>query len=234
MKKTGIIIFIAALAVGVVLANIFSFGRYFTDSKFPFSIGSKIKGSGNVVTQKRELNGFNSIEVSGAFKVVVVAQKDFGVVVEADDNIIPLVITEVDDQTLEIKRDRSFSTGSAVTIRVFAPNIEGIENSGASNVRVSNLANDSLEIHSSGASKTELEGSTGRLSVELSGASSIEASDLNSERASIDGSGASFAAVTATKELSVDLSGASRVRYKGNPEKLVRNTSGASRVTQDD
>jgi predicted DNA binding CopG/RHH family protein len=195
MKKIGLIIFIVAVAVGVVFSSLFSFGRFSVKSPVSLVLGSKIKGSGNVVTEKREISNFKAIDVSGVFNIVVVAQKDFSVEVEADDNLLPFIKTEVSGETLEIQRDKRFSTKNSITIRISAPNIEEIENSGVSKIHLSNVANEFLEIDSSGASSVKVEGTSKRLSLELSGASRIDASGLTAEKVSVDGSGASLASV---------------------------------------
>src|SRR3982751_1352355 len=96
MKKVGLIIFGIALVVGVVFANMFSFGRI-SDRVFNVSLNlSDVKGSGHVVTESRDVPEFSGIDVGGIYKVDVTAQKDFAVVVEADDNLLPLIRTEVD------------------------------------------------------------------------------------------------------------------------------------------
>ena len=53
-------------------------------------------------TEKREVSEFKAIDVSGVFKVEITAQKDFDVKVEADDNLLQYIKTEVDGETFEI------------------------------------------------------------------------------------------------------------------------------------
>ena len=64
MKKLGIIIFIFALLVGVVFANLFSFGRV-SGKLFNFSIGRSVKGSGVTASEVRNLSGFKGVDVGG-------------------------------------------------------------------------------------------------------------------------------------------------------------------------
>ena len=201
MKKIGIIIFIVAVIIGVTFANAFSWGR--TSGKFfNVSIGfGGVKGSGNVVSEKRDLAGFNAIEVGGVFEVEVVAQKEFSVEVEADDNLMPLIKTEVRNGKLEISSEKSIKSKSALKVRIGAPNIENLEVSGASKLSLANVKNDSLKVDASGASKIQIDGETGNLDVELSGASKLEAENLKSENANVDGSGASKASIFVSGDL---------------------------------
>jgi Putative auto-transporter adhesin, head GIN domain len=230
MKKIGLIVFIFALVVGVVLASISSFGKI-SGRFFSFNIGG-VKGSGSMKTETRDVSGFTAIDVSGAFEVEIVAQKDFSVEVEADDNLLELIKTEIDGDTLKIKSEKSIKSSNPLRIRISAPNIESLDLSGASKVNIVNLNNDSLSLDSSGASKIKLEGTTKNFDVEMSGASKLDAENLKAENVSVDSSGASSAYVYVTNELKVDLSGATNVTYSGSPKSVHKKASGASSVKE--
>jgi hypothetical protein len=230
MKKIGVIIFAAALIIGIVVASMSSFGKI-SGKLFSFNFGG-IKGSGNVKSEKRELSGFKSIDASGAFEVEITAQKDFSVEVEADDNLLELIKTEVSDGVLKIKSEKSINPKNPLKIRISAPDINGLELSGASKINLVNLNNDSLKLDSSGASKITIEGTTKNFGVEMSGASKLDAENLKAENVSVDSSGASNATVYASNELKVDLSGATNVIYAGNPKSVEKKVSGASSVKQ--
>ena len=78
----------------MIAGNFFSFGRL-PGKIFNFSFGRGVKGSGVLITEKRELSGFKGVDVGGIFQVEVTAQKDFAVEVSGDDNIVPMVKTYV-------------------------------------------------------------------------------------------------------------------------------------------
>ncbi len=231
MKKVGIIIFILALVAGVILANLSSFGRL--GSKFcnvSFNFGG-VAGSGNVVTETRDIRDFNSIDVSGVFKVEVAAQKNFGVDVQADDNLLPLIKTDVSGGVLHIDAEKHLKTSSPIVVRISAPDIENIEATGATNITVKNLKSEEFGLNASGASKVSVQGSASEFNIEVSGASNVDASDLTAESAKIDASGASIVTVNVSNDLNVDASGASKVFYSGTPKNVVKKASGASSVS---
>lgn len=228
MKKIKILIFIVALFIGISLAGIFSAGSVLPRF-FSFSINVGEKGSGHIVTEKREVSEFRAIDVGGAFVVEITAQKDFSIEVEADDNLLPLIKTESDGETLRIE-SKSYTTSNPVKIKISAPDIENLHLSGASKVSMVNLNNESLNIDTSGASKISCEGQTRNLTVDMSGASHLDGEKLSAENVSIDSSGASKATVAVQNELKADLSGASKVVYFGNPANIEKKTSGASSV----
>lgn len=231
MKKIGLLIFISALIVGVCLANVFSFGKL-TVRIFNFSVNYGVSGSGNVASEKRDLANFKAIKVSGVIQVEASAGKDFSIEVEADDNLLPLIETEVISGVLCLKTEESISTENPIHVRITAPNIESLEISDASKVSLENVGNENLQIDASGASKIAVAGATANLIIDVSGASKIDAENLQIESATVDASGASGVKVSAANELRADASGASNIAYAGNPKNLIKKTSGASSVRQ--
>ena len=232
MKKIGIIIFAAALILGVVLANAFSFGR--VGYKF-FNVSVNfggVQGSGKVATEQRNVSDFSKVDVGGVFQVEIIAGKEYSVEVQADDNLLPLIKTEVRGGTLQISSEKRFSTRNDIKVRITAPNIEGIEASGASKVNASAIKSESLDVDTSGASKVSVAGEARQLNIQVSGASNIDATNLNAVDADVDASGASKVSVNATGNLKAEASGASSVNYSGNPANVEKRTSGASRVNQ--
>ena len=157
MKKIGFIIFIVAVIIGVTFGNLFSWGKA-SAKFFNFSVNfGGVKGSGNVQNEKRNVANFKAIEVGGIFEVEVVAQKDFSVEVEADDNLLQYIKTEVNGNTLEISTEKSISPKGPVRVRISAPDIENLQVSGVSKVSLTNLKNSSLKVDASGASKIKVD-----------------------------------------------------------------------------
>lgn len=230
MKKIGVIIFAIALIIGLFFSNIFTFGKA-KEGFFNCSFFSGVSGSGNVVTEKRNLAGFTAVDVGGVFKVEIIAQKDFAVEIETDDNLLPLITTKIEDGVLKIETEKRITSHNPIRVRISAPNIEKIESSGASNVTITNLKNSALSIDSSGASKIKVEGETSNLTIDVSGASNINAENLKAVDANIEASGACHVDINVSGELKSEASGASRIVYSGTPTNIQKKTSGASRVS---
>ena len=231
MKKWGFLIFATALILGVVVSSLFSFGRIsgkFTN--FSLKVGS-VKGSGQMGTEVRELSGFRKIDASGVFQIEIVAQKDFSVEVEADDNLLQYITTEVRRGVLKLETERKLNTSNPIRVRISAPDIEGIESSGAANVVLTGLNNAGLEIDSSGASKIKVSGETSKLVVDVSGATRVDAEGLTAVDANVEASGASTVELLVNGNLKTNASGASTIRYAGSPRDVVKKSSGASIVS---
>lgn len=230
MKKIGIMIFAAALIIGITVGSIFSFGK--ADRPFfNFSFNFKgVKGSGNSATEARNATGFKSVDVGGVFQVEISAQKEFGVEVEADDNLLQYIKTEVRGGTLYIETSKKVQATGPIRVRVNAPEIDHLDVSGVANVTANDIKSAEFGIDSSGASKVKITGETAKLNVDVSGATKIDAESLLVGDANIAASGASGVTLNVSGELRADASGASKILYTGTPSRVVKSTSGGSQV----
>jgi hypothetical protein len=212
-------------------------------------IGPSLRGSGVAKTESREVGGFSEIEVGNAIQLDVVVGEPAEVTVSADDNILPLVKTVLAGDRLKIYVDESFSTDLGVQVKITTPELKALEGSGASRITAGRITGDAfslglsgastcdlasdaeaLEVTLSGASRSSLVGVTQQLTIECSGASHVDATKLTADKVHAEVSGASSARVFANQELAATASGASNVRYAGNPAKVAQDVSGASTV----
>ena len=92
----------------------------------------RVSGSGTVKVDKRSVPAFTAVDISGAYDVEIVAQKEQSLEIEGDDNVLPLIKTEVKNGVLEISNEKSFNTKQKLRVRISLPKLDGIETSGAS------------------------------------------------------------------------------------------------------
>ena len=102
--------------------------------------------------------------------------------------------------------------------------------SGASDVSGSIETGD-CSFNISGASDIELNGSAGDISVEASGASKVMLSDFPASNVDINLSGASKGTINTNGKLDAELSGASDLKYLGNPTLGSIDTSGGAKIS---
>ena len=189
-------------------------------------------GSGKTKVEKRSLQGFTAVNISGAFEVEIVAQQGPSVEVEGDDNLLPLVRTEVNKGVLDIFNEKPFETKNAIRVRISAPQLDAVSTSGASDIVVSNVKSDDFNVSTSGAGSLKISGEAKEFDLEMSGAGELDAKDLRAERVSVNSSGAAEANVYASEELRVQASGAGTVNYYGDPKKIDENTSGGASLSK--
>lgn len=190
-----------------------------------------IKGSGVRKTENRDVASFKAIESDGAYEIEVNCQRPLSLQIEGDDNLLPLVKTDVRDGVLYITNPQPYHTRQPVVLRITAPNIERITSNGAGNFVVANLKNDSFELHSTGATSFNAGGQTRSFRVESSGAGKINAGALRAEKANVSISGAASVDVFASEQLDVNVSGVGHVTYSGNPKTVNKNISGLGAVS---
>src|SRR5258706_14093384 len=110
-----------------------------------------VKGSGVRKTEQRDLPAFNSIDTSGAFEVEVTCQKSPSFEIEADDNILPLVQTEVRDGVLRVTTTKGYSSSGGIKVRINVPDLASVKSTGAGKFNISGLQNANFKIHWTGS-----------------------------------------------------------------------------------
>jgi hypothetical protein len=192
--------------------------------------GPTVTGSGVVKSEKRDVKGFDQIDVGGALQLDFAVGKDTSVEVTADDNLLPLIVTEVKGDTLKIYSQGNISTSNGMVVKVVAPSLKELTASGATNSTLTGLNEKTVKLDVSGASKVTASGTTDRLEIDCSGASQVHATKLPAKDVVANVSGASKAEVHADEELRADASGASTVIYDVAVAKKELKTSGASSI----
>lgn len=129
-------------------------------------LGKNIKGSGHIVTKTLPAPDFDAIDASRAVKVVVSAGAS-DIRIEADDNLIDLVVAETRGKTLEVTLDKKASNIQNADITVTIPanggKIRSLKASSASKITSdATLRADRFTIEASSAAQDQSRGG-GRL-----------------------------------------------------------------------
>jgi hypothetical protein len=231
-------------------ANASVLGQFNVDGDY---FGPGEPGSGNVITQTREVANFDAVEVDFPARVFISQGQTESVKVEAEDNFLPDLKTEVRNGTLDIdykpasgKRvnptepvvitivvrdltEVNFNSAGDLTIEeVQADNLD-ISMSGAGNLKLIEIVADNLTVNLSGAGNLTASGSVATLDVDISGFGNFDGGDLKSSDARITLSGAGNATVWAIESLDAEISGAGSVSYYGDA-KVTRQISGLGGV----
>jgi Putative auto-transporter adhesin, head GIN domain len=190
-----------------------------------------VKGTGVRKTEQRDVGSFTAIDASGMLDVEVTCQKPVSVEVEGDDNLLPLIQTEVVNGVLRIKSTRNYRSRDGIVVRITVPNLERVEAKGAGKIQVADLKNDRFEIHSSGVVTVFASGETKSLEINESGAGHMDTHKLQAAAVNVSLSGAGDVDVYASDTLEVSVSGAAHVTYSGNPT-VTKHVSGAASVSK--
>lgn len=189
-----------------------------TDMSIPSD--ARITGSGNIITRRVNIADFSRIETSRAVHLVVEKRSGREAIIEADDNIMPYVIVEVDGGCLNVGIDDDIKSLNNVTVKVTVPsdgNISAISASSASKVTVqAEIKTPKLMLDASSAANINITKSdVGTCSIDASSAANVEGA-IKADNCVIDMSSASDVNVallavkcdvTATSAASATLSG---------------------------
>ena len=193
-----------------------------------------MEGSGNVVTESREVSGFDEVVLSGSGRVDIDVTGEESLTIEAEDNIMPLLETEVRDGQLVLGNRSAISPTVDVVYTITAADLAAVDVSGSGVVDATGIKGTDFSVETSGSGAVRLEGTvTGLLSVSISGSGEFEGESLTATEGQVDVSGSGSAVVKATDSLEVSVSGSGDVEYIGSPD-LDVDTSGSGNVSQRD
>jgi hypothetical protein len=175
---------------------------------------SRVVGSGNLVTEAREVGSFTRIDVRGGANVELRVDPNLSqsVSVTYDDNVIDNIVTRVNGDTLIVDTEGSFSTsgGGRRFVTVTTDRIEVIEASGGADVNGS--------------------GATESYRLQASGGSDVDLVDLQASTVEIEASGGSDVSIFASESITGEASGAADVQIFGNPTSVNIEESGVADV----
>jgi len=209
-----------------------------------------VSGNKIVVTQDRQVEPFHAIKVSGGIDVELSQGSEQKLKVEADENIIALIRTEVKDGVLNIYHEEIIQNVQTMKIHLTFKQLDAItasggcdieskqkltftnlktDISGGCSIRLNCKAKNMVCMHS-GGSDAELSGEAESCTFNVSGGCDVKASELHLKKCTIDASGGSDVTVYVTGELTIDAAGASDVTYYGKPAKVIKSAHGASDI----
>lgn len=240
-----------ALPLLMAASVLVSFSR--TSISFPSFNEERIRGNGNVKEESRTATPFTDISTSGVYKVIIEQGSTHSIRVEAEDNLLPYILTDIAGGELTIHSKKGYNIQPTKEIKVYitlqqvdklsASGAGGFTSKGTLNsdriqLRFSGAADANLDIHTkelkvgvSGASNITLKGTTDKADYGISGSADISALDLATGDAKIGISGTGKADVFVQKKLDIGISGMGKVKYKGDPS-ITQSVSGMGKISK--
>lgn len=212
-----------------------------------------IKGNHNVVSENRNLSEkFEKIKVQEGIHLFLTQGSNSSLLVEADENIIDLLITEVKNNELKIYFKKNVykatsrkvflttaiisaietSSGAAVSSEnILKTNTLDLDSSSGSSIKIEVNANEITSNASSGAS-INVTGKTTLFSADASSGSSINASDLETLDAITEVSSGAQIRVNVSGKLTARASSGGQINYVGEPANIDKETSSGGNVSR--
>ncbi len=220
------------------------------------SFAGAIPGSGKIESETRDVKDFHAVTIRYPGEIIIRQGDKPSVTVEAEDNLIPQLMTDVHDGTLVIENSEenyskrvnptenvkititvkeldeiNFSSAGTLQVEGMKTSEFELKLSGAGDATLKDLDVDSLTVVLSGAGKITLDGTADHVHVIISGLGEFNGAHLQSLIADIQISGAGTATLRVAEELTARVSGAGSVNYYGSPE-VTENISGAGSVNK--
>lgn len=218
------------------------------------SFGGGARGSGNVVSETREVQDVLSISISLPADVLIQQGKTESLKIEAEDNLMPQLSTEIEMGTLVIKNKVSnwnerVNPSKPVRITITVKDLHSLDLSGTGTTRIEKLDTQDLSVkisgtgdltitqltaskldcRLSGAGSVTASGTANNLQLVISGVGSFDGAELVNKNADARISGAGSATVHPADSLSAEISGTGSIDYFGSPS-LTKHISGLGSV----
>ena len=181
---------------------------------------NNIQGSGNIISESRELNNFTSITLLGSIDVNIKTSESNNCVVVADDNLIPYIKTEVVNNKLNISLNESYSSEEKLVVNINTPNYDEVSLSGSGNINILDFKNNNLSLNISGSGNITGNGEVETLVVKINGSGNLMSKEIKSKSATITINGSGDAEVFASDSISAKINGSGNIEYFGNPENV--------------
>ena len=181
---------------------------------------NNIQGSGNIISESRELNNFTSIILLGSIDVNIKTSESNNCVVVADDNLIPYIKTEVVNNKLNISLNESYSSEEKLVVNINTPNFDEVSLSGSGNINILDFKNNNLSLNISGSGNITGNGEVETLVVKINGSGNLMSKEIKSKSATITINGSGDGEVFASDSISAKINGSGNIKYFGNPENV--------------
>jgi len=207
------------------------------------------KGSGNKVSENREVEDFTEISLDCAVDVTVEVGKEKSVSVWADDNLISMITTSVSGGKLTIDVEGNYMTSGGLKATVTVPQLASVASSGSGDLLVINPSGSTFTVTQSGSGDVTLEnlstpsftanvsgsgdllakGKADTLEVNLSGSGSFEGGLTLCQNAHARSTGSGDLKINASSTLNATLSGSGDLTSLGKAQ-VTLNATGSGKL----
>lgn len=216
---------------------------------------SVITGSGKVATEERAVSGFSAVVLAGEGDLIVTQGAAEALTVEAEDNLLPIIRTQVRGGALVIDWDRPAGITSIRATRpiVYRLTVTGLDRlelagsgtiqaaaltaqdftltlGGSGDVDIDFLEAERLDLNLTGSGNINVAGTVAEQQILLSGSGTYTAGDLESQAAQVDLVGSGTLTLWVRERLDVRLSGSGSVSYFGQPTLGERTITGSGDI----
>lgn len=198
----------------------------------------EIRGSGKLSSETRSLGQFTKVRLEGAMDVYITQGATESARIEADDNLLKYITTDVSKNELEISTSESIESDNPVKVYVTVRSLTAmnLEGSGSMVTQVpfsskefvasiagsgdidANIKAEKLNASIAGSGDVKLKGSADLASVNVAGSGDVKGFDFVARTASVDIAGSGDCEVNAIEQLTGNIMGSGSIYYHGDPK----------------
>lgn len=238
--------------VSFILAALF-----FTPAQAQWWSGTEeINGNGNLTTESRSVSNYDKVSLLGSMDVELVAGKEGNLKIEAEENFMEYIITEVEDNSLKIRVKKGYNLDPSYNlgVKVIVPfeSLEAVALTGSgdiySNDEIRSKRFDIKIVGSgdvklfvtakdvkagvTGSGDIELKGSSENFDCKVTGSGDVSAFNFKSQIVNATVLGSGDIQVYASEELTAKTPGSGDIEYKGNPKRENFRTMGSGNISR--
>jgi hypothetical protein len=205
----------------------------FSSSETDEEDSSTTDGSSNVTSESRNVSGFEEVEFEGVGYLFIRQTGSESLTVEAEEDILSKIRTEVDNDRLIIgpKPNTDLHTTKPINYTLNVKDLHALKLSGSGDMDAQGISTDKLAITISGAGAIKTSGRADSQDIDIGGVGNYQAEDLESKEVKITVEGAGSAVVNVSDKLDAKVSGSGSVEYIGDPT-VDQDVSGVGRVSK--
>ena len=212
-----------------------------------------VKGNGKVARQERPLAHFTGISLSLPAQVEIRIGSTESVSIEADENLLALVETVIEDGDLEIRARKDYNlqprtlkivvqakavnhialggSGSVEAEALSSPKLT-LEIGGSGSINIKRAESESVAASIGGSGNVKLGGAARKLEVAIGGSGGVQAGQLKADNVEVSIGGSGDVTVWAANTLKATVAGSGDVGYYGDPkvQSTVVGSGGAKRL----
>lgn len=216
-----------------------------------------VRGNGNVITSNRNEGNFDGVKTAGSFDLYITQGDSYSVRIEAEENLIKYIITEVENGTLKVKIKNGINLRPKRDMKVFvtAPRYKEIGIAGSGNIssesaltsddgmefaiagsgdiRVTQVDAPKVTVRISGSGSASLGGSTRDAVYRIAGSGDIKCKELKSENTEVHIAGGGSVWSYCSQNLDVHIAGSGDVYYAGNPVNVKQKIAGSGSLKKE-
>jgi hypothetical protein len=212
--------------------------------------GQRVRGSGTVISESRQVPEFRELRLEGRGKVLLSKGSRSSIEVTTDDNILPSIETEVTNGKLIISHKEGMNLKpTTLNFTIIVKDLAGISIAGSGDIIGNEVFNsarlytdiagsgdiaikvsaDRLESSISGSGSISLSGSTKSHDARITGSGDIDAFELQTTDSSVVITGSGNCKIRVSDKLQAKITGSGDVLYKGHP-RISQSITGSGKI----